>query len=71
MLHLFLQNPVLLRGDARLESLRHVFASGEALTADQVRRFRERIGVPFNARLVNLYGPTEATVDVSYYDCSV
>ncbi|KOR90717.1 gramicidin biosynthesis protein [Paenibacillus solani] len=70
MLHLFLQNPVLLRGDARLESLRHVFASGEALTADQVRRFRERIGVPFNARLVNLYGPTEATVDVSYYDCS-
>ncbi|MGG3280960.1 amino acid adenylation domain-containing protein [Paenibacillus solani] len=70
MLHLFLENPVLLRGDARLESLRHVFASGEVLTADHVRRFRERIGVPFNARLVNLYGPTEATVDVSYYDCS-
>ncbi|MGG4107578.1 amino acid adenylation domain-containing protein [Paenibacillus lautus] len=70
MLHLFLEDPGLLRGDARLESLRHVFASGEALTADQVRRFRERIGVPFNARLVNLYGPTEATVDVSYYDCS-
>ncbi|MVO98203.1 non-ribosomal peptide synthetase [Paenibacillus lutrae] len=70
MLHLFLEQPGLLRGEARLESLSHVFASGEALTADQVRRFRERIGVPFDARLVNLYGPTEATVDVSYYDCS-
>lgn len=70
MLHLFLEHPGLLRGEARLESLRHVFASGEALTADQVQRFRERIGVPFNAGLVNLYGPTEATVDVSYYDCS-
>lgn len=70
MLHLFLEHPGLLRGDARLESLRHVFASGEALIADQVRRFRERIGVPFDVRLVNLYGPTEATVDVSYYDCS-
>ncbi|MGG3311073.1 amino acid adenylation domain-containing protein [Paenibacillus lautus] len=70
MLHLFLEHPGLLRGEAKLESLSHVFASGEALTADQVRRFRERIGVPFNARLVNLYGPTEATVDVSYYDCS-
>ncbi|MGE6226491.1 amino acid adenylation domain-containing protein [Paenibacillus chitinolyticus] len=70
MLHLFLEHPGLLRGEARLESLSQVFASGEALTADQVRRFRERIGVPFDARLVNLYGPTEATVDVSYYDCS-
>ncbi|WP_152392873.1 non-ribosomal peptide synthetase [Paenibacillus guangzhouensis] len=70
MLHLFLEHPDLLRGVARLKSLKHVFASGEALTTDQVQRFRERIGSPFNARLVNLYGPTEATVDVSYYDCS-
>ncbi|WP_068618333.1 non-ribosomal peptide synthetase [Paenibacillus tuaregi] len=70
MLHLFLEHPGLQRGEARLESLRHVFASGEALTWDQIRRFRERIGVPFDVRLVNLYGPTEATVDVSYYDCS-
>ncbi|MCR8842559.1 amino acid adenylation domain-containing protein [Paenibacillus sp. SC116] len=70
MLHLFLEHPSLLSGEVRLKSLSHVFASGEALTADQVRRFRERIGVPFDARLVNLYGPTEATVDVSYYDCS-
>ncbi len=70
MLNLFLEHPGLLRGEARLESLAHVFASGETLTADQVRRFRERLGVPFDIRLVNLYGPTEATVDVSYYDCS-
>ncbi|MWV42601.1 amino acid adenylation domain-containing protein [Paenibacillus sp. HJL G12] len=70
MLHLFLEHSGLLRGEARLESLKYVFASGEALTLDQVQRFRERIGVPFDARLVNLYGPTEATVDVSYYDCS-
>lgn len=70
MLHLFLEYPGLQRGEANLESLRFVFASGEALTTDQVRRFRERIGVPFGTRLVNLYGPTEATVDVSYYDCS-
>ncbi|MFF2886826.1 amino acid adenylation domain-containing protein [Paenibacillus sp. NPDC057967] len=70
MLHLFLEHPDLLRGEAKLESLTHVFASGEALTTDQAERFRERIGVPFGAKLINLYGPTEATVDVSYYDCS-
>ncbi|WP_042161234.1 non-ribosomal peptide synthetase [Paenibacillus gorillae] len=70
MLHLFLEHSGLLRGEARLESLRYVFASGEALTVDQVRRFRERIGIPYDTRLVNLYGPTEATVDVTYYDCS-
>ncbi|REK76178.1 non-ribosomal peptide synthetase [Paenibacillus paeoniae] len=71
MLHLFLEHPDLLRSEARLESLAHVFASGEALTADQAKRFRDRIGVPFGVKLINLYGPTEATVDVSYYDCSV
>lgn len=70
MLHLFLEHPALLRGEAGLKSLTHVFASGEALTSDQAARFRERIGTPFGAKLVNLYGPTEATVDVSYYDCS-
>ncbi|RJX41196.1 amino acid adenylation domain-containing protein [Paenibacillus pinisoli] len=70
MLHLFLEHPALLRGEAGLKSLTHVFASGEALTADQAARFRERIGTPFGAKLINLYGPTEATVDVSYFDCS-
>ncbi|MBP2000051.1 surfactin family lipopeptide synthetase A/fengycin family lipopeptide synthetase D [Paenibacillus shirakamiensis] len=70
MLHLFLENPGLLREETRLESLNHVFTSGEALLTDQVLRFRERITVPFGTKLVNLYGPTEATVDVSYHDCT-
>ncbi|MBU7321133.1 AMP-binding protein, partial [Paenibacillus oleatilyticus] len=50
-------------------SLRHVFASGEALPPQHVARFQEAIGQVNRARLVNLYGPTEATVDVSYFDC--
>jgi amino acid adenylation domain-containing protein len=69
MLHLFLDNPGIVEAGENLASLRTVFASGEALTVDQVERFRSNIGKPYNAALVNLYGPTEATVDVSYYDC--
>ncbi|GKU77856.1 non-ribosomal peptide synthetase [Paenibacillus sp. L3-i20] len=68
MLHLFLEHPSLLT--ARLDSLRTVFASGEALTINQAKRFKSKLEEPFGARLVNLYGPTEATVDVSYYDCN-
>jgi D-alanine--poly(phosphoribitol) ligase subunit 1 len=53
----------------RLQSLKRVFASGEALLGRHVELFyrvlRENNG-PF---LTNLYGPTEATIDVSYYDC--
>ena len=56
----------------RLDSLRRVFASGEALGAHQVHAFRRvfgnRPGGPVS--LVNLYGPTEATVDVSHYECT-
>ncbi|UYQ65424.1 non-ribosomal peptide synthetase [Streptomyces peucetius] len=50
-------------------SLRRVFCSGEALTGDQARRWREltsRSGhgpVPLH----NLYGPTEAAVDVTFF----
>lgn len=54
---------------ARLASLRQVFASGEALRADQVERFMHLLGRPHGVRLINLYGPTEATVDVSYHEC--
>jgi D-alanine--poly(phosphoribitol) ligase subunit 1 len=53
----------------RLASVRHVFASGEALTPSHVLAFNRiwrRDTVP---RLTNLYGPTEATVDVSYFEC--
>lgn len=54
---------------ARLSTLRNVFASGEALTADLVHRFYETLYRHNGTRLHNLYGPTEATVDVSYFDC--
>lgn len=62
MLRIFLQEPDL---ETRCRSLRHVFCSGEALTADLRDRFFER----FAAQLHNLYGPTEAAVDVTAYTC--
>jgi amino acid adenylation domain-containing protein len=49
-------------------TLRHVFASGEALPYSLERRFYNRLP---RARLHNLYGPTEASVEVSYWDCPV
>lgn len=52
-----------------LQSLRRVFASGEALKADHLRRFGKTVHLRCGAKLINLYGPTEATVDVSWYDC--
>ncbi|MBH5318584.1 amino acid adenylation domain-containing protein [Paenibacillus sp. GSMTC-2017] len=67
MLHLFLEHPGL--SEAKLDSLRTVFTSGEALTVDQGKRFKRKLGEPLGTKLVNLYGPTEATVDVSYYHC--
>ncbi len=54
---------------ARLQSVRRVFASGEALASSHVKKFNEVWGTRTGARLTNLYGPTEATVDVSYFDC--
>ena len=62
MLRIFLQEPDL---ETRCRSLRHVFCSGEALTADLRDRFFQR----FDAELHNLYGPTEAAVDVTAYTC--
>lgn len=55
---------------SRLSSLRQVFASGEALKAEQARWFGRTIHKHCQTALINLYGPTEATVDVSYYNCS-
>jgi len=52
-----------------LESVRRVFASGEALTPSHVRKFNDVWGSKTGARLTNLYGPTEATVDVTYFAC--
>lgn len=51
-----------------LKSIRRVFASGEALSVDQVRLFHTELGS--TAQLVNLYGPTEAAVDVTHFPCS-
>nr|WP_322617590.1 non-ribosomal peptide synthetase [Pseudomonas sp. BIC9C] len=63
MLRAFVEEPTL----ADCVSLRQVFASGEALPADLVRRFMGQ----HPAALVNLYGPTEAAIDVSVWRCSV
>ncbi|CAH1205377.1 Tyrocidine synthase 3 [Paenibacillus plantiphilus] len=55
----------------KLATLKHVFASGEALHTEHVERFyalTRSCGLA-DARLINLYGPTEATVDVSVYEC--
>lgn len=54
----------------RLASVETVFASGEALSATQVTRFKSLVQTPCGSRLVNLYGPTEATVDVTHFDTS-
>jgi amino acid adenylation domain-containing protein len=62
MLDVFLDVPDLERS---CRSLRHVFASGEALGEAAMSHCLRRIP----ARLHNLYGPTEAAVDVTYHEC--
>ncbi|HKV07632.1 MAG TPA: amino acid adenylation domain-containing protein, partial [Thermoanaerobaculia bacterium] len=62
MLQAFLEEPDL----SGCASLRLVVASGEALSPELRRRFRERL----SARLENLYGPTEASVDVTSWNCA-
>ncbi|WP_064062527.1 non-ribosomal peptide synthetase, partial [Rhodococcus gordoniae] len=49
----------------QLTSLRHVFASGEALPPALAARTRALLT---DAGLHNLYGPTEAAVDVTYHE---
>jgi amino acid adenylation domain-containing protein len=61
MLQLFLDEP----GLEKCGSLRTVICSGEALPAESVERFQNRL----KAGLHNLYGPTEAAVDVTYWEC--
>jgi len=53
---------------ARFSSVKHVFLSGEALTASLIQRFYELYDYG-SVKLHNLYGPTECAVDVTYYDC--
>lgn len=49
--------------------LKNVFASGEVLTPQHVRRFSRLTAKEGGIMLTNLYGPTEATIDISYFDC--
>jgi len=51
----------------RLESLRHVVCSGEALSKSIEESFKEK--APFSS-LHNYYGPTEASIDVTAIDLS-
>ncbi|HEV2800537.1 MAG TPA: non-ribosomal peptide synthetase, partial [Pyrinomonadaceae bacterium] len=53
-------------GVSECRSIRQVMASGEALSAELVRRCYERMP---QVRLHNLYGPTEAAVDVTAWEC--
>ncbi|WP_438010574.1 amino acid adenylation domain-containing protein [Sorangium sp. So ce321] len=46
-------------------TLRRVFCSGEALSAELAHEFSARLEVPLH----NLYGPTEAAVDVTAWSC--
>ncbi|MFA6051760.1 MAG: amino acid adenylation domain-containing protein [Methylobacter sp.] len=61
MLQVFIDTP----GVENCASLKRVICSGEALPADLVARFQQKLP----AELHNLYGPTEASVDVSYWAC--
>ena len=52
----------------KANTLKKVFASGEALNSKQVRLFNN-IFKNLQTELFNLYGPTEATVDVTFFNC--
>lgn len=56
---------------ANMQSLRLVFASGEALKPACVDLFASTVFSRFGTRLINVYGPTEVTVDASYYECDL
>ncbi|MCV3216667.1 amino acid adenylation domain-containing protein [Plectonema radiosum NIES-515] len=54
-----------------IQNLSHLqlwIASGEALTIDVVKTFRQLLP---NAKLINLYGSSEVSANVTYYDTSL
>ena len=53
----------------KFSSVKYVFLSGEALTANSINRFYNIYDYN-KVQLHNLYGPTECAVDVSYYACT-
>ncbi len=69
MFNMFLQYLGLVENVDKLEGLRLVFTSGEALKSGHVKLFNKLLQRKFQTKLVNLYGPTEATVDVTHYLC--
>ncbi|NEW07888.1 amino acid adenylation domain-containing protein [Paenibacillus sp. SYP-B3998] len=71
MLAVFLEHVEQRDAAFKLQSVKRVFASGEALAASHVKRFNRLLHQTIQSTLHNLYGPTEATVDVTYYDCPV
>lgn len=54
----------------KIQHLKCVFTSGEALKPDHVNTFRRQFGNK-GPKLINLYGPTEATVDVTFHECDL
>ena len=62
MLRIFLDEP----GLEQCTSVQRVVCSGEALPADAVELFFQRMP---EARMCNLYGPTEAAVEVTFWEC--
>lgn len=70
MLSSFLQFLEGYQNNEALESLKQVFASGEALTLQQAERFNRLLYSTNGTRLSNLYGPTEAAIDVTSFECS-
>ncbi len=51
---------------SKFSTVKYVFLSGEALTANHIKRFYNIYDYN-KVQLHNLYGPTECAVDVSYY----
>lgn len=52
----------------KLQTVKHVFVSGEVLDISLVKRFYSLYDYN-QVQLHNLYGPTECAVDVTCYDC--
>ncbi len=61
MLQVFLEAP----GIEKLQSIKRVICSGEALSFTVQKRFFDVL----DAELHNLYGPTEAAIDVTFWKC--
>ena len=70
MLNMFLSYLEETNSMHRVSSLKQVFASGEALSVQQVQKFNRLLNKTNGTALANLYGPTEASIDVTYFDCS-